>query len=252
MKVENKPLIKSLRNTGLVFLFILWNALFQIYCRPVWWAEILAIICLVWTAIKPLVKDRIPSIIRIILSSITSLFWGYCLFFILTDSFSNLWEYRMVLGTVLWGVLCWMEWREIKNKSKKLESAIYWMINIMLVFGIIFTGVSYSKTAKELCVEKINEPQTEVSAYWKERIVGMHFIYHTRVCYFDGWRPPKLDPLLTIALALNHYEDPLGQLSLKQRLQLYKELYPNRPYKFKCACTLFDSEIYQQDSLWEE
>lgn len=51
---------------------------------------------------------------------------------------------------------------------------------------------------KDKDIEKLSK-QFE-SNYFTEMIIGMHFIYHTRMCYYDGWRPPFHEPLLNIYL----------------------------------------------------
>ena len=70
-----------------------------------------------------------------------------------------------------------------------------------------------------------------------ERILGMHFRYHTRICIFDGWRPPLHDPAMVIGMRLTGDKDPLDGMSLETRLQLYHEVYPSLPVKNHCACS---------------
>jgi len=45
------------------------------------------------------------------------------------------------------------------------------------------------------------------SNYFTERILGLHWKYHTCVDYYKGWRPPMHDPFLVIALWCNPYLD---------------------------------------------
>ncbi|MGB1031852.1 MAG: hypothetical protein ACPGWM_04520, partial [Flavobacteriales bacterium] len=68
-------------------------------------------------------------------------------------------------------------------------------------------------------------PNVELN-FWNERIIGMHFIYHTKICEFDGWRPPLHDPLLNVGLLLNSFEDPLDHMSLEDRINLYEMSFP--------------------------
>ena len=83
-----------------------------------------------------------------------------------------------------------------------------------------------------------------------EKILGMHFIYHTRYCEFDGWRPPKHEPILIIGMWLNRRIDPLN-VDLKTRLLLYKKFFPNNKYKFECSCAISHRQDYNNDNLWK-
>jgi len=83
-----------------------------------------------------------------------------------------------------------------------------------------------------------------------EKILGMHFIYHTRFCEFDGWRPPKHEPILVIGMWLNGREEPL-KVDLKKRIELYKKFFPDNKYKFECSCGYMYSENYHNDEIWK-
>lgn len=84
-----------------------------------------------------------------------------------------------------------------------------------------------------------------------EKILGMHFIYHTRYCEFDGWRPPKHEPIIVIGMWLNNRIDPLN-VDLETRLKLYKTFFPDNKYKFDCSCGLQYSNNYHYDDLWKK
>ena len=83
-----------------------------------------------------------------------------------------------------------------------------------------------------------------------EKIIGMHFIYHTRFCEFDGWRPPIHEPILVIGMWLNNRYDPLN-VDLKTRLDLYRKFFPENKFKFDCSCGIEYSEDYINDNLWK-
>jgi len=59
----------------------------------------------------------------------------------------------------------------------------------------------------------------------------MHFIYHTKYCWYDGWRSPKHELILVLGMWLNGRNDPLD-VSLEKRVRLYKEFFPERKIKF--------------------
>jgi hypothetical protein len=93
-----------------------------------------------------------------------------------------------------------------------------------------------------------NYTQLEKS-FMTEKILGMHFIYHTRFCEFDGWRPPKHEPIIVIGMWLNNRIDPL-HVDLEKRLELYKKYFPDKNYKFECSCGIEYRQDYHNDKLW--
>ncbi len=84
-----------------------------------------------------------------------------------------------------------------------------------------------------------------------EKILGMHFIYHTRICEYDGWRPPKHEPILVIGMWLNDREDPLN-VPLKTRLLLYEKFFSNNNYKFDCSYAIQYNNVYLNDVFWKD
>ena len=74
--------------------------------------------------------------------------------------------------------------------------------------------------------------------------------FFTRFCEFDGWRPPKHEPILVIGMWLNNRYDPLN-VDLKTRLDLYRNFFPENKFKFDCSCGIEYSEDYINDNLWK-
>ena len=250
MDINKTNIKKFIRNAVLALLFVLLNAFFQIYCRPVLWAEMVAVVCLLWFVAKPLVQEKTPSEIRGFLSSWSCFFWSYCFFFLFTETKKmDKWMDFLPWGVFMFFLLSIKFCKELGVWSR--EGLSFWVTNIITVLVLVGAANTYHRIAQEMKAGNMKNSENRVFAYWQERIVGMHFIYHTRYCPYDGWRPPKLDPMLTIVLAVNNYEDPLHELSLEQRLQMYRRLYPDRPYKFKCACAKSYAKDYHQAALWE-
>jgi hypothetical protein len=100
-------------------------------------------------------------------------------------------------------------------------------------------------------IEKFKESDYAIleKNFMTEKILGMHFIYHTRICEYDGWRPPKHDPALVIGMWLNGRKDPLN-VDLETRLGLYRKFFPGNRYKFDCSCGIEYSSNYHNDELW--
>ncbi len=79
-----------------------------------------------------------------------------------------------------------------------------------------------------------------------EKILGMHFIYHTEFCEFDGWRPPKHEPLLILGRLFNYNKDPLN-VSLEERIEIYRKVFPENKIKFDCSCAYLYKDSYHND-----
>lgn len=125
------------------------------------------------------------------------------------------------------------------------------LAGFIVCIGIsISAGYQYKQAIIDIEAFKESDHTELNKTFMTEKILGMHFIYHTRFCEYDGWRPPKHEPLLVLGMWLNGREDPL-HVSLETRLGLYKQFFPNRPYKFDCSCAMEYSEVYYNDILWK-
>ena len=138
-------------------------------------------------------------------------------------------------------------WRNVKNPVRKQSRPWYFAgITVCVVFAIV-SAILFSTAAK-----KIKQGEYDTKNPMTERILGMHFRYHTRICIFDGWRPPLHDPAMVIGMRLTGDKDPLDGMSLETRLQLYHEVYPSLPVKNHCACSKESKEYgYFDDYLWK-
>ena len=106
-----------------------------------------------------------------------------------------------------------------------------------------------------------------------ERMLGMHFKYHTSFCSFDGWRPPLHDPLIVVAawlnfsfignpsaktfrktLVLGYPASPfiaMGPWQLKNRIAAYQLVFPGKPIQEACSCAEGYSSYYLNDPLFK-
>lgn len=115
-----------------------------------------------------------------------------------------------------------------------------------MVFAIV-SAILFSSAAK-----KVKNGEYDTKNPMTERILGMHFRYHTRICIYDGWRPPLHDPAMVIGMRLTGDKDPLEGMTLETRLQLYHEIYPSLPVKNHCACSKESKRYGYFDSyLWK-
>ncbi|MBR0054083.1 MAG: hypothetical protein IJP65_02110 [Bacteroidales bacterium] len=138
-------------------------------------------------------------------------------------------------------------WRNVKHPVRKQSRPWYFAgITVCVVFAIV-SAILFSTAAK-----KIKQGEYDTKNPMTERILGMHFRYHTRICIFDGWRPPLHDPAMVIGMRLTGDNDPLEGMTLESRLLLYHEVYPSLPVKNHCACSLESAENgYFEDYLWK-
>ncbi len=138
-------------------------------------------------------------------------------------------------------------WRNVKHPVRKQSKPWYFAgISVCVVFAIV-SAILFSSAAK-----KVKNGEYDTKNPMIERILGMHFRYHTRICIYDGWRPPLHDPAMVIGMRLTGDKDPLEGMTLETRLQLYHEVYPSLPVKNHCACSKESKRHhYFDDYLWK-
>lgn len=141
-----------------------------------------------------------------------------------------------------------------KNLIRPVESRarVYFGLAVLLVIlSSAYVGDKYKEAMDDIHAYRNSNYQQLEKSYMTEKILGMHFIYQTRFCEYDGWRPPKHEPILVIGMWLNKRIDPM-EVDLSQRLKLYKKEFPSRTTKFSCSCAIEESQSYHNDKLWME
>lgn len=138
-------------------------------------------------------------------------------------------------------------WRNVKHPVRKQSKPWYFVgIAVCVVYAIV-SAILFSSAAK-----KVQKGEYDTKNPMTERILGMHFRYHTRICIYDGWRPPLNDPAMVMGMRLMGDKDPLEGMTLETRLQLYHEVYPLFPVKNHCACSKESKQYgYFDDYLWK-
>ena len=82
-------------------------------------------------------------------------------------------------------------WRNVKHPVREQSKPWYFAgIAVCVVFAIV-SAILFSSAAK-----KVKNGEYDTKNPMTERILGMHFRYHTRICIYDGWRPPLHDPAM--------------------------------------------------------
>ena len=250
-----EPKFLAILNFILILIAIVFNYFSQVFCIPVFWAIIVLIIISFSIILYPLFfQNKKLTIIFSFLNGIGFCILIYCILFLEQMNF-----YGLMMSIVIVGLVTFIpHFLAIQLIAKQLFKAGDKKIRIGFVLGIVvsFCTVFYINNEYKnalISIEnfKKSEYQELEKSYFTERILGMHFIYHTRFCEYDGWRPPKHDPFLNIGMWINARKDPLKGMKLTRRLELYKKFFSTRKYKFNCSCALEESNAYQKDKLWK-
>lgn len=139
-------------------------------------------------------------------------------------------------------------WRNVAHPIRKYVRAWYFARITLCVILAVVSTLLFSSAA-----QKVQMGEYDTKNPMTERILGMHFRYHTRICPYDEWRPPLHDPAMIIGMRLTGDKDPLEGMPLKSRVMLYRKVYPSRPVKARCACSIQSMQNgYFDDELWEE
>ncbi len=170
-----------------------------------------------------------------------------------TNIFDALYFYpAVVLTPFLLIFQLWIYFKSLQKKQKLLFLStpfLTLLISLILTFqmSIIINKISVAQDKKMELKQIIKNP---INNYLTELILGAHWKYHTEICLLDGWRPPFHDPILVIAKKILfpfkqfgegtgipfYYVVTVKGIDITSTLQLYKNVYPNNPTTFDCAC----------------
>jgi hypothetical protein len=151
----------------------------------------------------------------------------------------------LLMPVPLW-FLFLLVWRNLVRPVSKGIRVWYATGVLLCVLFAAVCGMAYRSSCKAYDEGRVPDgnPMTE-------RIAGMHFLYHTSFCVFDGWRPPLHDPAMVLGMFLNGGCDPLCGMDLEERVALYHAFYPTKSVTAPCACSLESRRNgYFTDTLW--
>lgn len=210
------------------------------FCVFVGWAAVLQVVAYVHLLSYSIVWQTRFKHVSALVSGVATCWFVYWLVYF---EFEGL-LFPFVLMTI-WFIVQ-LFWRGIVSPLAKGIRLCYIAGVAVSVFFAWQWGAMYASAAKN-----IESGSFDSGNPMTERIVGMHFKYHTRLCIFDGWRPPYHDPAIVIGMRLNGDSEPLSHLSLADRVILYHSLYPMLPVVADCACSnQSEYEGYFTDTLW--
>lgn len=249
----SKPKRLAILNAVMLAVLSGFNFLIQGLGVPVPYAIALLVVCFCAIILYPIIDHPVGSAIISFVNGISLMLVLYCVCF-MGDLFALLLCIITILPIIPVFFLIVLIYQLIHRYIVKPTSPInrwLFVLGVALCLAVMpIAGHEYHKASTTLRQSASNGYSDVEKTYMVERIMGMHFIYHTQYCPFDGWRPPKHDPFLTIGRWLNKGIDPID-LPLEERLHLYRTTFPDRPYKFKHAASLPSAKNgYFRDELW--
>ena len=217
---------------------------FTAFCYPTAWAAVVFLYCIVFY-LATFIFDtaKTPCVTGLSFGLLFTTF-TYLLLFI-GEEIGWLISLGLPLGLLVFHILS----RTIVKSFRKTEKITKYCFFVPIVLGFVIAfiaGQEFKKSATIIEQTPVEQYENLPNDFMTEHIVGMHFKYYTKTCVWDGWRPPVHEPLLVMGLWMNNMKDPL-QLSLRERVELYIKLFPDKPYKMKCSC----GAVYTDDELWD-
>jgi hypothetical protein len=248
----SKPIRLAVLNALLLFVAVVMNFYWQVFCIPSTWAIVLISVCFVHTITYPFTIrfDRLHVLIGL-LNGLSFFLFLYCAIFLAHMNFFGLMMILMGIGLLTFVphfLAIQLFWKSIVKPISKAIKHSFLVGVVICLFATFFIGYRYNQAIAEFRNAELTNFENIEKSFLNEKILGMHFIYHTKFCEFDGWRPPIHEPILVLGMWMNGGVDPLN-LSLEERVELYKTHYPENKIKFDCSCARAYSEVYHSDVL---
>jgi hypothetical protein len=244
----------AILNAILVLIAIAANFYWQVFCNPSGWAVAVLLLCFLNTIFYPLISRFRKLHISIgFLNGVSFSLFIYCMLFL---SFMNIYGIFMILvglGLVIFiphFFAVQIFWQSVVRPISKTIRYSFLTGVLSCVLGTLFIGYKYSEALTEFKSTESSNYEDLSHNFMNEKILGMHFIYHTKFCEYDGWRPPIHEPFLVLGMWMNGGVDPLDMF-LEERVELYKFHYPENQTKFDCSCAYSYSSDYHESGLFE-
>lgn len=241
-------------NSVLLIFIVVLNYFFQAFCIPSTWATIMIAICFLNTALAPILLRTRHKYTSAFLAGNSLLLFLYTAIFlgVLGLSFGILMiKFGIGLGALVpYFFMVQILWKNLfRTTDSGIKSAF--LLGMGCAFTMAFLGVkSYRVAVEDIRAFKASNYTELHQAFMTEKILGMHFKYHTRYYPYDGWRPPLHEPLLIIGLWSDEMKDPLS-VDLETRISLYKAFFPDESIHLECSCAQEYRNVYHNSHLWD-
>lgn len=249
----SRPINLSILNAILIAIIIGFNVYFQAFCIPTTWAILVLAICFANTILYPIFENTKWGPVCSFINGISLFVFVYCVLFLEHINLLGLIFILLGIGLVTFiphFFVVQLIWKSLVKPATK-SARYYFSAGVLFcMVALVFIGRNYNQAINSIQQFKASNYKELDKNFMTEKILGMHLIYHTRYCEFDGWRPPKHEPILVLGMWLNNRIDPLP-IDLKTRLELYKQFFPERTYKFDCSCGIQYSSDYHNDNFWK-
>lgn len=248
----------------------------QLFCRPVKWAAIVLVVTILPVATHNLYRDRITNgnAPVFFLFGIAACVCVYCILFL---GFMNLIALPVAFMGLPLALLAYLPHFLLvqilfhRSRSPQLAARRAFWVGVALCMGVVLFMSAWFRvehSAVETAIADSDRSTYVEPSYMTERMLGLHFKYHTALNLFDGWRPPLHDPLIVTAMWLNYpfmdspsarafrknllrYGWPFlstGPWQIEDRIAAYKRVFPTRPIREDCSCGTRHRRSYLDDA----
>lgn len=183
---------------------VLANHFFQVFCRPVLWARIVLVICIVPVLFFPLIQAP-GKLLRSLLFFLLGVAACICVYCILFLGRMNLFIPLAVIFNPLAipGFLpIFLLVQIIYHARRTAGSFSPFVSGILLCISFGIGMAVWFNRNFDVVQTALHDPTKayQVPAnYMTELMLGMHIKYHISFCALDGWRPPLHDPSIVVA-----------------------------------------------------
>jgi hypothetical protein len=235
--------LSILRVSGRLFLLLValgMNTQYQVFCIPVPWATAVLVICSIAVVLDPVLESTSPFALWV-LSFLRA--WAFC---ISLYCVVFLWELNILALLLIPAVVGFVAYvphyfavricLDVKRRwavravRRGFFTGLVIAVLLALVCGVWYRSASARIRSHIAGIDR--QPVESMRSFMDERILGLHWKYHTQFCPYDGWRPPLHDPAVVIGYWLNgggHRMDPPANQ------YLHDTIFPDQP-RPDCCC----------------
>lgn len=253
----------TLVNVLLCTAALLANHYFQIFCRPVPWAWIALVLCIVPVIFFPVFKEQAKQFRRplFFLLGIAACICLYCILFLGRMYLFILLAVFLNPVSILGFLPVFLLIQIIYHARHTQGTFKPFLAGVLLCVGFAIGMATWFDRSFAVVQEALKDPAKSSLVppnYMTELMLGMHIKYHISFCAYDGWRPPLHDPSIVVAAWLNvpfkphpHRRKYRGDFVCPaplfyggERIAVYKKVFPKKDIWQPCSCAVAYSKNY--------